>query len=137
MKTPFFSRPDPGYLKTALILLLVAIAIIAVSIPGMMYSKGNSLFALGYFSGFTLLFYSILHPWQKAIYYAISLAILIVLFILYCYFGIGIMGKMGADKLPGHGWEDLAWAVGGIFVAGIVASIIGIIRSRMFRYDDD
>ena len=42
-----------------------------------------------------------------------------------------------AGKLPVHGAEDLAWAIGGIFAAGILAGIIGIIRSRIYKYDDD
>ena len=82
MKTPFFSRPDPGRLRKALILILVAVVIIAISIPGMILSKGNTLFALLYFAGFTLFFYALLHPWQKASYYAISIAIFLVLLIL-------------------------------------------------------
>jgi hypothetical protein len=138
MKTPFFSRPYPRKLRKAIILMLVAFVIIAISIPGMMFSKGNTLFALGYFAGFTLLFYSLLHPWQKTSYYAISLAIFVLIPILLLISGGDFLVKMEkAGKLPVHGAEDLAWAIGGIFVAGIIAGIIGIIRSRMFRYDDD
>jgi len=137
MKTPFFSRPDAGRLRKALILLLVAFVIIAISIPGMNLSKGNTLFALMYFAGFTLFFYALLHPWQKASYYAISIPIFLVLLILIIQ-DPGIFLKMvNVEKLSGHGAEDLAWAIGGIFFAGIIAGIIGIIRTLMYKYDDD
>jgi hypothetical protein len=137
MKTPFFSRFEAGRLRKALMLLLVAIVIIAISIPGMILSKGSTMFALTYFAGFTLLFYALLHPWQKARYYAISITIFIVLLVLIIQ-EPGIFLKMvNVKKLSGHGAEDLAWAIGGMFFAGIVAGIIGIIRSRMFNYDGD
>jgi hypothetical protein len=137
MKTPFFSRPDTGRLRKALILLLVALVIIAISIPGMILSKGNTVFALMYFAGFTLLFYALLHPWQKARYYAISIPIFLVLLILIIQNPSIFLPMVNVEKLSGHGAEDLAWAIGGIFFAGVIAGIIGIIRSRMFKYDDD
>jgi hypothetical protein len=137
MKTPFFTRPDPGRLRKALILILVALVIIAISIPGMILSKGNTVFALLYFAGFTLFFYALLHPWQKAWYYAISIPIFLVLLILIIQDPGMFLKMVNVNKLSGHGAEDLAWAIGGIFFAGIVAGIIGIIRTRMYTYDDD
>ncbi len=138
MKTPFFSRPDPGRLRKALILILVAAAIISIAIPGMIFSKGNSLFAVLYFAGFTLLFYSLLHPWQKASYYALSIVIFVALPIIIINLpGDYLVNMEKAGKLPVHGAESLAWAIGGIFAAGILAGIIGIIRSRIYKYDDD
>jgi hypothetical protein len=137
MKTPFFSKPDRGRLRKALILMLVALVIISISIPGMILSKGNTLFAIMYFGGFILFFFAILHPWQKAIYYAISIPIFLILLILIIQ-DPGIFLKMvNVKKLSGHGAEDLAWAIGGTFFAGIIAGIIGIIRSLMYKYDDD
>jgi hypothetical protein len=137
MKTSFFSRPDPGRLRKALILILVALVIIAISVPGMILSKGNTLFALLYFAGFTLFFYALLHPWQKASYYAISIPVFLIFLILIIQ-DPGIFLKMvNVKKLSGHGAEDLAWAIGGIFFAGIIAGIIGIIRTLMYKYDDD
>lgn len=137
MKTPFFSRPDPGRLRKALILILVAVLIISIAIPGMILSKGNTLFDLMNFGGFTLFFYALLHPWLKASYYAICIAIFLLMLILIIQ-DPGIFLKMvNAEKLPGHGAEDLAWTIGGIFFAGILAGIIGIIRSSMFNYDDN
>jgi hypothetical protein len=137
MKTPFFSRPDGGRLRKALILLLVALVIIAISIPGMIFSKGSTLFALLYVAGFTLFFYALLHPWQKAWYYAISLAIFLVLLILIIQDPGMFLKVVKVEKLPGHGAEDLAWAIGGIFFAGIIGGVIGIVRTLMYRYDDD
>jgi hypothetical protein len=137
MKTPFFTRPDPGRLRKALILILVALVIIAISIPGMILSKGNTVFALMYFAGFTLFFYALLHPWQKTWYYAISIPIFLVLLILIIQNPGFFLKMVNAGKLPGHGAEDLAWAIGGIFFAGMIAGIIGIIRTRMYTYDDD
>jgi hypothetical protein len=137
MKTPFFSRPDPGRLRKALILILVAVVIISIAIPGMILSKGSTLFALIYFGGFTLFFYALLHPWQKAGYYAISIAIFLLLLILIIQDPGIFLKRVHAEKLPGHGAEDLAWAMGGIFFAGIIAGIIGIIRTLMYKYDDD
>jgi len=138
MKTPFFSRPDPGRRRKALILILGALVIISIAIPGMIFSKGSTLFALMYFAGFTLFFYALLHPWQKAIYYAISIAIFVALPIIIINIPGDYLVKMErAGKLPAHGAEDLAWAIGGVFGAGILAGIIGIVRSLMFKYDDE
>ena len=137
MKTPFFSRPHPGRLRKALILILVALAIIAISIPGMILSKGNTLFALLYIAGATLFFYALLHPWQKAWYYAISSTIFLVLLILIIRDPSAFLNIVNVGKLSGHGSEDLAWAIGGIFFAGILAGIIGIIRTLTYKYDDD
>ena len=137
MKTPFFSRPDAGRLRKALILLSVAVVIIAISIPGMILSKGNTLFALLYVAGFTLFFYALLHPWQKAWYYAISSAIFLVLLIIIIQDPGIFLHVVNAEKLSGHGAEDLAWAIGGIFFASIIAGVIGIVRTLMYRYDDD
>jgi hypothetical protein len=138
MKAPFFTRPDAGRRRKALILILVAVVIISIAIPGMILSKGSTLFALIYFAGFTLFFYALLHPWQKASYYAISIAIFVALPIIIMNIPGDYLVKMEkAGKLPVHGAEDLAWAIGGVFAAGILAGIIGIIRSRMFKYDGD
>jgi hypothetical protein len=137
MKTPFITRPDPGRLRKALILILVALVIISIAIPGMILSKGNTLFAIMNFGGFTLFFYSLLLPWQKASYFAISATIFLVLLILIIQ-DPGIFLKMvNVGKLSGHGAEDFAWVIGGIFFAGIIAGIIGIIRTLMYNYDDD
>jgi len=121
-----------------MIFLLIAIVIISISIPGMILSKGSALFALSYFSGFTLFFYSLLHPWQKASYYAISIAIFVALPLIIMNIPGDYLVKMEkAGKLPVHGAEDLAWAIGGVFAVGILASIIGIFNSRLHNYDDD
>jgi hypothetical protein len=134
MKTRFFLNTDPGLLKKAVIRILIATLFIAISIPGHILSKGNSLFAILYFTGFVLLFYSILYPWLKASYYTISIAIFLVLIILFSLWGINIFVSMEkAGKIHVHGAEDYAWAIGSIFIAGIIAGIIGIFRSRMFK----
>ena len=44
---------------------------------------------------------------------------------------------VNVEKLSGHGAEYLGWAIGGIFLAGIIAGIIGFIRSLMYKYHDD
>ncbi len=137
MKTSFFSRPDSGRLRMALILILVAMGFIAIAIPGMIFSKGNTLFVLMNFGGFTLFFYALLHPWQRAWYYAISMLIFLVLLILIIKNPSLFLDMVNAGNLPGHGAEDLAWTIGGIFFAGVVAGIIGIVRTLMYRYDDD
>lgn len=67
MKTKFFSRPDAARLRQARILVLIAIAVIAISIPGLILLKANSLFVFTNFAGFVLLFYALLHPWSKAV----------------------------------------------------------------------
>jgi hypothetical protein len=117
--------------------VLSTLVIISIAIPGMIFSKGSTLFALMNFGGFVLFFYALLHPWQKAIYYAISIAIFVGLPLLILNLNIGgdFLVKMErAGKLPVHGAEDLAWFIGGIFAAGIVAGIIGIIRVRMYTW---
>jgi hypothetical protein len=137
MKTPVFHGPDSGRARKALILLLVAFVIIAVSIPGMILSKGNTLFALLYFAGFTLFFYALPYPWQKAGYYALIIPIFLALLILIIQDPGIFLNLVNAGKLPGHGAEDLAWAIGGVFAAGILAGIIGIIRVRMYTCHDE
>ena len=108
MKTPFFSRPDLGLLRKALILILVAVVIISIAIPGMILSKGNTLFALLYFAGFTFLFYSLLHSWQKSSYYAISIAIFVALPIIIINIPGDYLVKMEkAGKLPVQGLKIL------------------------------
>lgn len=137
MKTRFFSRPDAGRLRKAGILFLIAIVVIAGSIAGRFLSGENSLFAITYLAGFILFFYSLLHPWFKAGYYATCILVFVVLLILIIK-DPGVFLKMvNAGNLPGHGAEDLAWAIGGVFFAGIIAGIIGLIRTLMYRYDDD
>jgi hypothetical protein len=137
MKTSFFSRPDPGRLRKAWILILIALVTISIAIPGMIFSKGSTLFALMYFAGFTLFFYALLHPWQKVWYYAIGLAIFLVLLIIIIQDPGIFLNVVDVKKISGHGAEDLAWAIGGIFAAGILADIIGIIRTLMYKYDED
>jgi hypothetical protein len=134
MKTPFFIRYDTKRLKKALFLLSVAIVIIALSVPGMIYFKGISLFALFWFFGFILFFYSLLHPWLKARYYAISILIFTAIPLILTNMGIDFLVNLEkAGKLWPHGSEDLAWAIGSIFVAGIISGIIGVIRSRLLN----
>ena len=40
---------------------------------------------------------------------------------------------VNVEKLPGHGAEDLAWFIGGIFFAGLVAGIFGVICCLTFN----
>lgn len=139
MKSSFFSRPDPGRLKKALNLTLIALVLISTAIPGMIFFKGSTLFALMNFGGFVLLFYALLQPWQKASNYAISIAIFFGMPILIINLNIGddfLVNMELAGKLPVHGAEDIARVTGGDFAAGILAGIIGIIRSLILKYDD-
>ncbi len=115
---------------------MIAIVAIGISIPGILYSKGNSLFGLLFFAGFILFFYSLLHPWQRVMYYAISIVIYILTLVILLNSDIDITKLEFVQNLPGRKAEDVAWAFGSIFVAGVIAGIIGIIRVRIFTYDD-
>ena len=138
MKTRFFSAPDAGQRRTAVVRLLVSVVLISISIFGFTQTKDNSFYTLFYFAGFVLFFYSILYFWLKVIYYVISIVVNLSLFLLFCYFGINILVTMEkSGKLHTHGAEDYAWAIGSIFIAGIIGSIIGIIRSRMFKEESE
>lgn len=81
-----------------------------------------------------MFFYAALHPWEKVIYYFIMLVISVILLILLFKVGIGILVKIESRmQIPGHWAEGMAWTIGGVCVAAIIAGIIGMV---MFRKDD-
>ena len=69
------------------------------------------MFALLYVAGFTLFFFALLHPWQKIWYYAIVTAISLLLLVLIIQDPVMFLQVVDVKKLPGHGAEDLAWAI--------------------------
>ena len=134
MKIPYFSDPDPGQRQIAVVRLVLALVMIAVSIPGMVLSRGNGIFAFLYFGGLILFFYALLYFWLRVKYYVVSILIHTALFFLFVYKGIGALVLMEKEgSLHIHGAEDIAWAIGSIFIAGIIGGIIGIVRSRLFQ----
>jgi hypothetical protein len=130
-------RPDAGRLKKARILLLIAFVVIVFSISGLIFLKGYSVFAFTNFAGFVLFFYALLHPWSKASYYAMTIPVFLALLLLCIMNPSFFLNMVDFGKIPGHGAEDLAWVIGGIFFAGLIAGIFGVIRCLTFRYDDD
>jgi hypothetical protein len=137
MKTKFFSSPDAERLKKAKILLLIAIVVIVLSISGLIFLNGYSVFAFTNFAGFVLFFYALLHPWSKASYYALTIPVFLALLLLCIINPSFFLNMVDVGTLPGHGAEDLAWVIGGIFFAGFIAGIFGMIRCLTFKYDDD
>lgn len=137
MKTRFFTRPDPARKRKAKILLLIAVAVIAISITGLILVKHAQVFVFTNFGGLVLFFYALLHPWSKARYYALSSLVFLGLLILCIVNPSFFLDMLPVGDLPGHGAEDLAWFIGGIFFAGLIAGIFGVIRCLTFRYHDE
>ncbi len=91
------------------------------------------MFVFTNFGGFVLLFYALLHPWSKARYYALIFPIFLGLLLLCIINPSFFLNMVNVEKLPGHGAEDLAWFIGGIFFAGLVAGIFGVICCLTFN----
>ena len=77
-----------------------------------------------FFFGFFLLFYIILRPWGKPVYYVVMTIISVVLFAILFMGGFNILVKLTP---PGKSDEDLIWSVGFAFIAGITAGLTGIL----------
>jgi hypothetical protein len=128
MKNQFLSRFDIDNLRKTIIYLVIAVSLIAISL--IVGISDNFLTITMLFSGVVLFLYAVLHPWEKASYYAIMGGIFLILLIFEFLVGISILVRM---QLKGQLAEGIAMSVGFIFVAGIIAGIIGIFRFR--RYD--
>ena len=128
MKNHSLSRFDADNLKKTIIYLVIAVSLIAISL--LVGLTDNFLTITILFGGLVLFLYAMLHPWGKASYYAIMGGIFLILLIFEFLVGISILVKM---QLKGRLAEGIAMSVGLIFIAGIIAGIIGIFRFR--KYD--
>jgi hypothetical protein len=128
MKNHFLSRFDFYNLRKTIIYLVIAISLIAISL--LVGLTDNFLTITMLFGGIVLFLYAVLYPYGKASYYAIMGGIFLILLIFEFLVGISILVKM---QLKGDLAEGIAMSVGFIFVAGIIAGIIGIFRFR--KYD--
>jgi hypothetical protein len=128
MKIQFLSRFDIDNLRKTIIYLLIAVSLITISL---IVGTSDNILTIGMlFIGVVLFLYAVLHPWEKASFYAIMGGIFLILLIFEFLAGISILVKM---QLKGHLAEGIAMTTGFIFVAGIIAGIIGIFRFR--KYD--
>jgi hypothetical protein len=128
MKNHSISRFDACNVRKTLTYIVIAVSLITISL---LVGIGDNLpMILMLFGRIVLFFYAALHPWEKASYYAILGGICLILVIFEWVVGISILVKM---QLKGKLAEGIAMSVGFIFIAGIIAGIIGIFRFR--KYD--
>jgi hypothetical protein len=110
MKNHFISLFDSGQVRKTIILFLIAAVLISVSlITGI--SDNLPMIAM-LFAGIIFLFFALLHPWNKAAWFAILAAVCLVILIL--------------DFLWPLISEGFAMTVGFVCFAGIITGIIGI-----------
>ena len=132
MKNHFFSRFDAEYLKKTVIYFLIAVSLIAISL--IVGISDNFLTIAMLLSGIVLFLYAVLHPWEKAIYYFILFVISVILLILLFKVGIGILVKIESKlQIPNRWAESMAWTIGGVCFAGLIAGIIGALRFRKYE----
>ena len=114
-----------GRVRQTILFLAVGIALVLISLlVGKVYSTPN---VLAFFIGTGVFFYGIPRYWERALFYAIMIAVFIILIIVEFKVGIGLLVKLFPG---GHAAEDMAWSVGETCLAGILAGIIGIIIYR-------
>jgi hypothetical protein len=113
---------SPHNWKTLLI-LIIAIILIAVplAVKGMIV---ETLMPFMFFFGFLFLFYTVLRPWRKPLYYIVMTIISTVLFVILFMGGFSFFGKL---NLSGRSAEDLMFSIGFAFFAGIIAGFAGIL----------
>ena len=123
MKNHFLSRFDADNLRKTGIYFIIAVSLIAISL--IVGISDNFLTIAMLLSGIVLFLYAVLHPWEKASYYAIMGGIFLIL-LIFEILGVKIDLKVPLD-------EDILFFSVFIIVAGIIAGIIGIFRFR--KYD--
>jgi hypothetical protein len=128
VKNHFLSRFDVYTLRKTIIYLLIAVSLIVISL--VVGLTDNFLTITMLFGGIVLFLYAVLYLWGKASYYAIMGGIFLILLIFEFFVGISILVKM---QLKGDLAEGIAMSVAFIFIAGIFAGIIGMLRFR--KYD--
>jgi hypothetical protein len=118
MNNNFVSRN----LKTILLLLIAVIAIVvSLTVRGMI---AETLMPFTFFFGFLIIFYTMLRPWGKPVYYIVMTIISVVLFALLFMGGFSFLAKL---NLTSKSDDDLIWSVGFAFAAGIIAGLAGIL----------
>jgi hypothetical protein len=122
MKKHFVSLFNSAHLKWTIALFVsAALFIIISSLVGI--SDNLPMIAL-LLTGIILLFFAVLHPWEKAVNYGILVGLCVGILILE-WLGISILAKMHLDKYLSEG---IAMGVAFfICVPGILVGIIGAI----------
>jgi hypothetical protein len=110
MNSHFITLFDAIHLRTTVILFTVSFLLISGALAIGITDNLPAIAML--FAGIIFLFFSVLHPWKKVVYYATFVAVCGI--ILPLVFGNQTLG------------EDIDFAFGGICAAGIVTGIIGI-----------
>jgi hypothetical protein len=122
MKKHFITLFDPAHLWWTISLFVLAVVLIIIaSIIGIADNLPGIILLYG---GIITLFFAFLHPWKKAMNYAILAGVCIGIFFLGLLV-ITILDKMGQDIIKLDGIvEGFALLVG---IPGIITSIIGAI----------
>ena len=122
MKKHFISLFNSAHLKrTIALFVFAALFIIISSLVGI--SDNLPMIAM-LLTGIILLFFAVLHPWEKAVNYGILAGLCVGILILE-WLGISILAKMHLDKYLSEG---IAMGVAFfICVPGILVGIIGAI----------
>jgi hypothetical protein len=129
MKNHFITLFAADYFKKTLILFAIAVLLIIIS--SLVGISDNLPMILMLLTGIILLFFSVLHPWNKASNYG-YLALACVVILILEMLGIMILAKMHLDKYLSEGVAmGVAFliCVPGILV-GIIGSIICAVRKK-------
>jgi hypothetical protein len=122
MKKHFISLFDSAHLKWTISLFTIAVLLIIIS--SLVGISDNLPMIAMLLTGIILLFFAVLHPWEKAYNYGI-LALVCIGILLLEWIGISILAKMHLDKYLSEG---IAMGVAFLIcVPGILVGIIGAI----------
>jgi hypothetical protein len=124
----FLSRFEAGSLRKALIYFIISVLLIVISIVG--EGKGRDWLIIIFSFGFFLFFYSVLRPWENAKYYGIMGIVFILLIVLGWFVGIDILDILVKMHILQQYTEDMAWSQVFVWIAGVLAGIIGMARWR-------
>jgi hypothetical protein len=122
MKKHFISLFDSAHLKWTIALFVIAALFIIIS---SLVGIGDNLPMIAMLlTGIIFLFFTVLHPWKRAVNYGILVGVCAGILLLE-WLGISILAKMHLDKYLSEG---IAMGVAFLFcIPGILTGIIGVI----------
>jgi hypothetical protein len=122
MKKHFISLFDSAHLKWTISLFTIAVLLIIIS--SLVGISDNLPMIAMLLTGIILLFFAVLHPWEKAVNYGILVGVCVGTLLLE-WLGIHILASMHLDKYLSEG---IAMGVAFLIcVPGILVGIIGAI----------
>ncbi|MCX6259256.1 MAG: hypothetical protein NTY95_00255 [Bacteroidia bacterium] len=119
MKKHFISLFDSAHLKWTISLFTIAISLIIIS--SLVGISDNLPMIAMLLTGIIILFFSVLHPWEKAGNYGL-LAVVCIGILLLEGLGIYILAKMHLDKYLSEGI-----AMGVAFLSSVPGILVGLI----------